>query len=1245
MIYKLLPRFIFLGIVLCLLAFQESYGQQVPFGRSGWRWDERQVTQNNIESISFIGPDTGYIITREDIVPTYDGGTTWQKPKKINLPIFNQNSFFFLRVGSQSRALSSRNFVVTLESFFFQNRYYQTFTSNDAGTTWSYAGFEAVVRNNGANISMIVGGSANLGDVRITTDRGNTWFSPDSIISPNGPAVGTAWDAHILSPTTMFFSTTNEIYRSTNAGRTFRRVYSSPYTTTVAGAHFFNFTDPNNGRAYVKASPAAFLFSVHTSDGGRTWRDSLDITSGLNSLSTSNKYDAIEYLDKQRALFLEAGFNSVNGLHGTKDNFVTAQGLQLPPFLSNFRPLSIARVPGRNKWLIGMGAGLLATVDTSFISRLISRPNLAAPTFFNTLTDRRDIRVAYDRYSQQTTLNGGQSFVNVTCPCTQWFGCAIQPVFISNRRGFQTCGSQFYRSSNGGQTWQRGTDLPDNISAFSMIDSVNGFAYVVGNPLFPTATLYRTTNAGQSWIAVGPSFKSDKISFATTRIGFKQRITAGQLLPTERTDDGGLTWRPDTFNNDVGVPTFITPSAGYSGSQVTFDTGRTFRQLGEGYSNPYWISNRVIVAFKTEPFIAGRPQETRLAVTKNYGRTWTPISGQIPNAGFDGLLYLGGTRFRIYAQGGLQYDLDAKGFLDLEEDLIGGTVREEVDSLCSTRLPSEKGLPGRIIVAEPQMSYALTNSNGYYELGLGGDSVRIRQIITDPLQLTYSRKVCDTLYRIRLRSSVQDTNFNVNFANRILSCAQIEARPWAVRARPCSTQVQGITIFNRGLGTARDSILVRIYLPSAFRLDSASLPYTFNALDSSYTFVYKGELAGGESKVLLIYTKLSCTATLQDFCLRVVTSYTGLSCSDERLGDGSMIAAAIACRNDTSVVTLYNGGASMQVDRQVRLYLDSTQVRTLSYKLQPKELITYSVVTGGQVLRLEADQDIANPTLSTVTAQVRCLASRAVPVLNNWFSPSAFSTNDRVSCGLITNSYDPNDKQVTPRGAGASGIVAPGSELSYTVRFQNTGNDTAFIVQVYDTLDVTHLDLATLQIGASSHPGGTFTISGQGKPVLHWRWDRILLPDSNTNLAASQGYVTFSIRAKATAPLASTVRNKAGIYFDFNPVVITNTTLTTLGRVPFNAALLDTLSTVTSLRPKKAMALQVYPSPAQTSLTILAPDGGQLLITDLNGRTLVNKTIIGKGDHTISIESLGAGTYFARLKTAKGVYVSRVVKL
>ena len=459
---------------------------------------------------------------------------------------------------------------------------------------------------------------------------------------------------------------------------------------------------------------------------------------------------------------------------------------------------------------------------------------------------------------------------------------------------------------------------------------------------------------------------------------------------------------------------------------ITLDTGKTFRPLDPSgnYGQPYWIDNRTIVAFKTDYTPQG--SESRLMVTKNYGRSWTPISGPLPNSvNTSDLLYLGGTQFRIFGTAGLQYDLDATGFLDIDEDLIGGTVREEVDRNCATRDTNERGLPGRIIVAEPQMSYAYTDDQGYYELGLGGDSVRVSQLILDPLQRTYATKVCDTLYRMRLRPGVVDTNFHADFANRINSCAQLEARPWPVRARSCSTAIHGITIWNRGLGTARDSVFVRVYLPPLFRLDSATLPYRFYPSDSSYRFAYIGEFKGGTTVQFLMYSHTSCNDSLQDFCLRVVTEYAGLSCSDARLGDGSMIAAGVACQGDTSVISLYNGGQSMISDRQIRLYLDSSLVRSFTYRLADRQSLRIGVAANGGILRLEADQDIANPTLSTVTAQVRCLNGHPVPVVNNWFSDAAFSVGDRTSCGQVTNSYDPNDKEVSPQGRGPRGIVPP----------------------------------------------------------------------------------------------------------------------------------------------------------------------------------------------------------------------------
>ena len=41
---------------------------------------------------------------------------------------------------------------------------------------------------------------------------------------------------------------------------------------------------------------------------------------------------------------------------------------------------------------------------------------------------------------------------------------------------------------------------------------------------------------------------------------------------------------------------------------------------------------------------------------------------------------------------------------------------------------------------------------------------------------------------------------------------------------------------------------------------------------------------------------------------------------------------------------------------------------------------------------------------------------------------------------VVVCSFDPNDKYVTPEGVGPQGAVAPGIDLTYTIRFQNTGS-------------------------------------------------------------------------------------------------------------------------------------------------------------------------------------------------------------
>ncbi|SEQ59710.1 DUF7619 domain-containing protein [Neolewinella agarilytica] len=145
---------------------------------------------------------------------------------------------------------------------------------------------------------------------------------------------------------------------------------------------------------------------------------------------------------------------------------------------------------------------------------------------------------------------------------------------------------------------------------------------------------------------------------------------------------------------------------------------------------------------------------------------------------------------------------------------------------------------------------------------------------------------------------------------------------------------------------------------------------------------------------------------------------------------------------------------------------------------------------------------------------------------------------------ILRCAIDPNDKQVSPSRPepSMSNYTQLDETLRYTIRFQNTGNDTAFTVRIQDQISES-LNLETFKPLAASHP---YSVSVREDRTLIFLFEDILLPDSTTNLPGSQGFVTFEIQPFPDLDDFSTIDNTAGIYFDFNQPVITNTVTSTL---------------------------------------------------------------------------------------------------
>jgi len=143
---------------------------------------------------------------------------------------------------------------------------------------------------------------------------------------------------------------------------------------------------------------------------------------------------------------------------------------------------------------------------------------------------------------------------------------------------------------------------------------------------------------------------------------------------------------------------------------------------------------------------------------------------------------------------------------------------------------------------------------------------------------------------------------------------------------------------------------------------------------------------------------------------------------------------------------------------------------------------------------------------------------------------------------ILTCAYDPNDKSVFP-GYGPLGIISTEVEsLEYIIRFQNTGTDTAFNIVIEDQLD-TKLNWETITPISSSH---SFSVGLTQAGKLSFIFNNIMLPDSNINELESHGFIKYQIDISPGLPMGTSIYNEANIFFDANPPIQTNQTLSTI---------------------------------------------------------------------------------------------------
>lgn len=351
---------------------------------------------------------------------------------------------------------------------------------------------------------------------------------------------------------------------------------------------------------------------------------------------------------------------------------------------------------------------------------------------------------------------------------------------------------------------------------------------------------------------------------------------------------------------------------------------------------------------------------------------------------------------------------------------------------------------------------------------------------------------------------------------------------------------------------------------------------------------------------------------------------------------GASVNNFYACSTSEDVriqVGCRSGNATVRV--AVQVYNDGNQPVSGYITLNNGQIQTFTALAGhsNTMLSFTFSHTVACGIWVTNSVQLTVTSGNNLVASND----SGSCQSGRECPGVP---YDPNNKLVYPirttEPNGAYGIYESDEALTYTLNFQNTGDWYAQNVEVIDTLDVSKLDLNTIDVITASHDMELMIENN----IAHFVFPNIMLPDSHMNEPESHGYVMFSIKRKPNQPVGTVVENFVDIYFDFNVPVRTNTA-TSIVVAPTSAV---------DVPVGLAMVLSPNPTRGLAYLDYSLGESGEIVLKvfDMTGSMKYqNSYEQASGAHRLPINTQNwpSGVYMVQLSGNGFSEVSRLIKV
>ena len=423
-------------------------------------------------------------------------------------------------------------------------------------------------------------------------------------------------------------------------------------------------------------------------------------------------------------------------------------------------------------------------------------------------------------------------------------------------------------------------------------------------------------------------------------------------------------------------------------------------------------------------------------------------------------------------------------------------------------------------------------------------------------------------------------------------------------------------------------------------IDSNGVPVDTVSSTSGFSYLAYGNTGDIYSfRVLstVAGTHISCPSTAIIYDTLVfgtqTTKYFAVNCdtgtnfdlwvnSSNRTGmhiqDYNFISGNSFCTPESSVLTfnfspLFNFVEAYPTPTSVIGNTINWDISSLSYVNSPQLMSVHLEVSG--TLLIPGDTVMSNGAIT--------------PTIGDYDS-----TNNYINrIDTVRSSYDPNEMAVLPGGCFPEGTS---TNLQYTISFENTGNDTAHNIYVMDTLS-DYVNSHSLRIVAASHTMNTsrWYDTSIHHNIVKFDFAGINLLDSS-HFGHCDGTVIFSINTIASTASGTNIFNHAGIFFDDNPVVMTNYVENTVGCL-----------TTKITQPITTTKTELYPNPATDELIIKTDSKAytSFTITNIMGQQLMEQNILS-ATSKVNIGALPAGVYYVTFRReGGGELVKKLVKM